>query len=585
MALNSKITLHQRKRWGVSVLMGILILTVLRAASLFGADTFGGVYAIKAGHIVTVSGATIENGTILIRNGLIEAVGTQVVIPPDAEIVLADTMYVYPGLIDAHTSLALVKPKKEEEGGQGQRQRSQTPPSSVAKPADDLLKSHIQAVDMLNPKDSKISKYRELGITTALTIPDNGIYIGQSGLINLLGDKAQEMILKSPVAMHLGYQQQQGSYPSTLFGVVAYQRQTLLDAQHHKALWKQYSAYKQGIRRPLPDKSLDALVPVVDGMMPLVIHVNKVNEIKRALRLADEFKLNAILSGVIEGWKVKDLLVAQGNPVLVSLNYPKAKDVTDYAFKLKVEGPSKSKKDKPEKKKPAEDKEKKSDKKEEKKEDPELAEIYANAGELHKAGIKFAFTSSGLSKEADIPKNIALAVKHGLPAEEAVKAMTLYPAQIFGVSEQVGSIEAGKIANLVVTTGPLFEEKTKVRYVFVDGHKTVVKAKKAAKKATVDVTGTWEMAVTTQMGEMTSTLTLKQEGEEVTGTFKSDMGEGEIEDGTISGNAISFTVTLNIMGQARDLTYSGSVEENTMEGTLDLGQMGSADWKATRPGE
>lgn len=600
MTFNSKVTFHPPKRFFVSAVMCVLLVTTMGIVSASGADKFGDVYAIKAGHIITVSGTPIENGTILIRNGLIEAVGTQVTIPPDAEIVEADTMYVYPGLIDAHTSLALAKPKKEGEGGQGQRQRSQTRPSSVAKPKADLIKSHMQVVDMLNPKDSKIGKFRELGITTALSVPDKGIFIGQSSLINLQGEVAEAMVLKSPVAQHLGYQTQSGSYPSTLFGVVAYQRQTLLDARHHKALWKQYKAYKQGIRRPLPNKSLDALIPVIDGKMPVIVHVNKVNEMKRALRLADEFGLNVILSGVTEGWKVADLLKARGKPVLVSLNYPKAKDVTDYVFKLKVEGPSKDKK--AQKKAPAEDKEKggdknsapdkkktsdtknQSDKKKEKKVDPELAEIYANAGALYKAGVKFALTSRGLTKESDIPKNVALAIKHGLPAEEALKAMTLYPAQILGVSEQLGSIEAGKIANLVVTSGPIFEEKTKIRYVFVDGQKTEIKAKKAAKKATVDVTGTWEMVVSTQMGEMTSTLTLKQEGEDVTGSFKSDMGEGEIKDGTISGNSISFTVTLSIMGQDRDLTYSGTVEGDSMEGTLDLGQMGSADWKATRPG-
>ena len=571
---------QKRMLKGTVILWMLIFLVPCHGA--IGSGEFGNVYAIKAGKIVTVTGGVIENGTILIRDGIIQAVGQNIVIPPDAEVVAADTMWVYPGLIDAHTSLALKQPKKTE-GDAAQEQQPQTPPSSEAKASPELLKSDRLAVDLLNPKNSKIAKVRQTGVTTVLTIPTNGIFIGQSGLINLFGDTAEEMILKSPVAMHLGYQRQSGVYPSTLFGVIAYQRQTFLDARHHKLLWNRYEEQKAGWRRPLPNKSLDALIPVLKGDLPVIISADKENEMKRAVRLAEEFGLNYLVSGATEGWRVVDLLRAQQKPVLVSLNFPKPKDVTGYAFKLKVEGPEKEKADK----KKAEAKKEEEDKgKKEEEEDPEKKEIYANAGVLHKAGITFAFTSSGLKKPEEFLTNAAKAVEHGLPKEEALKAMTINPAKIFGVADQVGSIEEGKIANLVITTGDLFDEKTKVKVVFIDGNKVDVEEakKKPDEEPAVDVTGTWDVTLTTQMGDMSATITMEQTGSEVIGEFKSEMGTANITDGQISGNDIEFCVTLPIMDQPRELVFIGTVEGDTMEGSLDLGAMGTAEWKAARPG-
>jgi len=572
MTFKSPVGFQKRMLKGAVVLW--MLVFFVPCHGVVGSGEFGNVYAIKAGKIITVTGGIIENGTILVRDGIIQAVGQNIIIPPDAEVVAADTMWVYPGMIDAHTSLALKLPKKKE-GDDAQEQQKQTPASSEGKASPELLKSDRCAADLLNPKDAKIAKVCQAGVTTVLTVPTSGIFIGQSALINLFGDTAEEMILKSPVAMHLGYQRQTGVYPSTLFGVIVYQRQTFLDAQHHQLLWDRYEKQRAGWHRPLPDKSLDALIPVLKGNLPIIISANKENEMKRAVRLAEEFGLNYMISGATEGWRVVDLLKAQKKPLLVSLNFPKPKDVTGYTFKLKVKGPEKEKPD-----------EKKAEAKKEEEENPEKKEIYANASVLHRAGIMLAFTSQGLKKPDEFLKNAAKAVEHGLPKEEALKAMTINPATIFGVADQVGSIEEGKIANLVITTGDMFDEKTKVKLVFIDGHKVDVEEakKKPDEEPAVDVTGTWEMMVTTEMGDISATVTLIQTGSEVTGTFKSEMGTSGITDGTISGSDIEFSVTLPIMDQPRELVFIGTVEEDTMEGSLDLGAMGTAEWKANRPG-
>ncbi|MFH1940750.1 MAG: amidohydrolase family protein [bacterium] len=586
----------KRCRKRVGTVVGVIWIFCILTISAFALSGTEDVIAIKAGRIVTVTGGVIEKGTIIIRDGIIEAVGKDVAIPAGAEVIEEDTMYVYPGLIDAHSSLALEKPKQEEQPSTGGGRSSRTPSG----PMPTMLSPEKLAADMLNPKDASIKKVRESGITTVLTVPEEGVFVGQSALINLNGDKPGEMILKSPVAMHIGYSLQRGTYPSTLMAVIAFQRQTFFDAQHHKLQWDRYKKQQRGIKRPVPNPSLDALAPVMDGRQKVVITANSENEMKRALKLADEFGLDYILSGTVEGWRIADVLGARMKPILVSVEFPKPESVTGYSFKLKVEGPTQEKAEtKPEAEAGEKDKakagakeEKKEDKnkeeknkKEKNKEDEEKAELYANAGVLYQSGVKFAFTSAGLKKPEDFLKNVAKTVEHGLPKEEALKALTINPAEIFGVADQVGSIEEGKIANLIVTTGELFDEKTRVKYVFVDGKKSEVEApkpKKAEGEATVNVSGTWDVDVTSPMGEVSVTISLKQSGSEVTGEFKSEMGSYSIYDGSVNGNKIQFSVKLPIGEQPVELVFTGTVEGDSMEGTIDLGEMGSAEWKGTK---
>ena len=589
-----RLTDWRRRKKRMTIAKGTVMLCVFLMACSLSYAGIGDVYAIKAGHIVTVTMGVIENGTIIIRDGIIEAVGKDIVIPAGAEIIKEDTMYVYPGLIDAHTSLALAKSDEKERPTQD-RGRAPSGPSPT------MMSPEKLTADMLNPKDAKIKKVRETGVTTALTVPDQGIFIGQSVLINLYGEKSEEMILKSPVAMHLGYSRQRGVYPSTLMAVIAFQKQKLLDAQHHKLLWDRYKKQKRGWKRPAPNKSLDALVPVLEGRQPVIISANKENDIKRVLKLVDEFHMTPILSGIVEGWRVVDLLRGRNIPILLSLNFPKPENVTGYSFQLKVEGPAKEKakekekpkekpetqdkpKDKTNEKTAAKEKEEKS-KEKEKEEEKEKADLFANAGALSKAGIRFGFSSGGLKKPEDFIKNAAKTIEYGLPKEEALKAMTIYSAEILGVADQVGSLEEGKIANLIITTGELFDEKTKVKYVFVDGHKNEIeppKKKKAEGEASVNVTGTWDVTIASPMGEVGVTITLTQSGSDVSGEFTSDFGETTVYDGSVSGNEIQFTVELPIGGQPMELVFIGTVEEDTMEGTIDLGEMGSADWEGTK---
>jgi imidazolonepropionase-like amidohydrolase len=593
----------------------LLLFSVFVQTEAKATDDIGNVYAIKAGNIITVTNGIIKDGTIIIRDGIIEAVGKNINIPVEAEVIEADTMTVFPGFIDAFSAVGIKQEKQKPTTPSSGR----TSRSSSSTPSNPLTPEKL-AADMLNPKDSKIKLLREIGVTTILSAPSRGIFIGQSALINLAGDKPEEMLLKSPVAMHIGYSRSR-TYPSTLMGVIAFQRQTFFDAKHHQFLWQRYAKQKRGWRRPKPNKSLQALSPVLAGKMPVILSANRENEIKRALKLTDEFKLNYMICGVTEGWRVANLLKTQNKPVILSVNFPKPDKVTGYPFKLKIEGPKKEKKkeevkeelkkkkkvdskpeDKEKTKATDEQKKKEKSKSEEKKgetkkanekkkkDDPEKIELYANAGKLHQAGVKFAFTSGGMKKLTDYIKNVAKTVKHGLPKEEALKALTINPAEIFGVADQVGSIEDGKIANLVVATGCIFDEKTSLRYIFVDGKKFEIKKKEKPKKnsdggkATVNVTGTWDVTVDSPQGEVGVTLVLKQSGSDVSGEFKNEFGITDVYDASVSGNKIQFSVKLPIANPPVEIVFEGTVAGNSVDGSIDLGEMGTAEWSGTKPG-
>ncbi len=577
-----------RSRFGGIVLLLTIMLPVLNIA----AQVHDEVTVIKAGRIVTVTNGVLENGAIVIRGGLIEAVGTNLAVPPGADVIKADSLWVYPGLFDAFSSVALQKPKSESgENQQNARNARQGGGSNAV-----LLEADRMAAEMLDLKDSKIKRMRESGITTALTVPGEGIFTGQAAIIHLAEDEGEGVVIKADGPQHLGYQGQRRAYPTTLMGVIAFQRQTFLDAWHHKLVQERYSRSPRGLVRPEFNPALDVLIPVLVGEKPILISADTENELKRAVSLAREFHLKPILNGATEGYRVLEYLKKCGAPVIVDLNFPKPEQVTGYAYKLEVDGPGETAADT---KEPAAGKMKddpgqrgkmpadrsRPDSKKQEVEDKDMSPIYGNAASINQAGLLFAFSSRGLSKLGDFLANARKTVEYGLDPEAALRALTINPALIYGIDESIGSIEAGKIADLIITTGDLMSDSTEIKWVIVDGKKTELKEQpRAAGKPQVNLSGVWKATITTAMGDLSATMTLSQNGSEVTGTFASELGESEIERGTVGGNIFSFSVSLPVMGQERTISLNGTVEGNRIEGTADLGRMGSADWTAIKPG-
>lgn len=395
-------------------------------------------YAITNARIVTVSGPVIERGTVVVRNGLIAAAGANVSAPPDARVIDGNGLTIYPGLIDSYTNIGLPEPAPSPSPGAQTQPRPASGPNSTQPPG---LQPEVMVEDVIRPGGNEIEASRNIGITTALTSPRTGIWMGQSALINLAGDTPQQMIVRSPVAMHVGFTPlRTGGYPGSLLGVFSTLRQMMLDAQRYRDSLQIYERAPRGTRRPDTDRSLAALVPVIEGRMPVVMLANSEREISRALDLADEFKLRLIIAGGREADHVADRLAKQKVPVLLSLNLPKR---TTAAI--------------PEA-------------------DPESmrvlrerVEAQQTAGKLAKAGVHFAFESGSLTNMSDLMANAGKTIENGLSATDALRAFTIWPAEILGVQNQLGSIEAGKIANLTVVRGDLFDRNGRVTHVFIDG--------------------------------------------------------------------------------------------------------------------
>jgi hypothetical protein len=412
-----------------------LLVFIFCGLPLFSSGKVGPPYAIIHCHVVPVTGPHIEDATIIIREGLIETLGPcgKIAVPEDAEIFDAKGLYAYPGLIDAHTKLFLETPR-----AQTQTQRTSSSTSrSEEKPA--WQKTDFMAYDYLKPSESALKKYHKNGITTVLVAPQRGIFAGKSVLLNLNGTNRAPMVLQNPFALHINFTVNRGQYPSSLMGVTSLIRQSFMDANYYNKHKLKHSGSPNGLKRPEYNPFLENLVPFVVHKKPVIFNCANQEDIKRALRIISEFDLNGFISGANEAWRVSSFLKKAKAPLLVSLKFR-----PPFTSKYNLMGN--------EIKKKAEE------------------EIYpANAGNLYKAGIRFSLTSHGLTNAGDILKNIRKIIKSGLPKEEALRSLTIVPAEILGLSHVLGTLEKGKIANIILASGEIFEEKSVIRQVFIDG--------------------------------------------------------------------------------------------------------------------
>lgn len=542
----------------LALLLALLSLNSGTSAQRNAIDT----YAITNARIVTVTGPVIERGTVVIRNGLIAAVGANVNAPPDARVIDGSGLTVYPGLIDSYTNLALPEAPPAPSPGGGGGGFFAIPPARPAggpnstQPAG--LQPEVMVEDVIRPGGNEIESSRNTGITTALTLPRTGIWMGQSALINLSGDTPQQMIVRSPVAMHAGFTPLRGTYPGSLMGVFATLRQMMLDAQRYRDSMQIYERNPRGMRRPDTDRSLAALVPVIEGRMPVVMLADSEREISRALDLASEFKLRLIIAGGRESDRVAERLAKQNVPVLLSLNLPRR---TTAAIPEADPEPMRVLR--------------------------ERVEAQRTAGRLAKAGVRFAFQSGSLTNISDLMVNAGRVIENGLQAADAVRAFTIWPAQILGVENQLGSIEAGKIANLTVTRGDLFARDTRVAHVFIDGRPVDLKpVTPAGGPSRASLSGSWSVNVNLGQGDRAITLNLQQEGDRLTGSISGPLGAGEISNASATpAGEVRFTVALNVEGQTKEATFAGTLANNEIRGSVTIVGSAPGTFTATRSGQ
>ena len=519
-------------------------------------------WALTNARIQTVTRGVIEKGTIVIRKGLIEAVGPSVPVPADARVLDLAGNTVTPGLLDLTSSLGLPAPPAAGGGGGGGGGGGAAPTPGAPRQG---MSPERKVADELRLTATDMKPLRDAGITAVLVAPNRGLFRGLSALVPLRDDAGAGTVIRNQVAEHIGYQGVQGEYPGTLLGVIAYQRQALYDAQRQGILQDRYRSNPRGMERPENDPGLDALVPVVRGQTPAFIEAGNENEIRRAVRLAREFNLKATIVGATEGWQALDALA--GRSAVVSVNFPQPTAVTGWSYRLsqrRVPGDSAA--------------------------TARQAQriIEGNAAALHKAGVKFALASGG---SRDFLPNVRKAVAAGLPASVALEALTIRAAELAGAGEMLGSIEAGKIANLVVSSTDLLSDSARVSAVFVDGIRYPVTPPPAprgggnaggATAPAAQIGGAWTMTLTSPQGPLDITMTLTQTGGSFTGTMTSSVGTQEISDGQVNGRNVTWTATIQIGGQSITLNYRGEVDGNRMTGSADLGSFGSATFTAER---
>lgn len=396
-----------------------------------GASIPRGIYAIRNAHIVTVSGPDIDNGTIVIRDGKIEAVGAGVSVPPGAQTIDAQGLWAYPGMIDAGTSMGLV------EVGQGASGTVDT-----AEIGD--LNPNAKAIIAINPHSAHIAVTRVDGVTSAVSLPVGGLISGQAAIVNLVGTSPGEMAVVPYAALVINYPRAGGGGggggfftpdPPNLTEALAQAnrqleqiRKMLRDAE---AYGRAQDAYARDKTLPRADQNvlLEPLVPYVRGERPVIFRADREIDIRSAIRFAEEMKLKPIILGGDDAGKVAAFLKEKNVPVILTgiLDLPSRED--DFYDAL-----------------------------------------YENAAKLQEAGARFCISSGDSGANVrNLPFYAGMAAAFGLPKADALKAVTLYPAQIMNVADRLGSIEAGKMANLVVTDGDLLETRTHVRHLFIDG--------------------------------------------------------------------------------------------------------------------
>ena len=418
------------------LMVSVVVLSVAVFAQNDGSEQNqtgrGGTFAIVGARIVTVSGATIENGTVVIQNGKIAAVGANAVIPAGAEKIDGKGLSVFPGMIDAATNVGLA------EIGQGVN-------ASVDISETGTMNANAKAIKGINPHSSHVNVTRVNGITTVMSYPTGGLIAGQAAVINLNGSTQDEMavirefglVINFPrISTGGGFGGGFGGGPPVEFSEAVKRRDAQVDElkklfRSAENYLRAKDAYAKDSTLPYPayDIRLEAMAPFIRGEKPVIFTAERERDIRSVAKFVGEMKLKGIIVGGQEAWKAADEL-KKNNIAVVFTNIYNLPVRDDDAYDLLFEAPAK----------------------------------------MQAAGIRYCIsTGNGGAEVRDLPYHAGLASAYGLSKEDALRAVTIYPAQILGLGDKLGTIEVGKVANIVVTDGDILEPRTNIKQMFIAG--------------------------------------------------------------------------------------------------------------------
>jgi len=536
------------------------IAAALSLASVPAAFAQGGepqYFAIRGAKVFPVSSPPMEDATVVVGRGVILAVAKDATIPADAWVIEGKGLTVYPGLMDAMTDVGLPSPPApapSEGPGAGRRgvggaQGPEDRPNSTP---------WRSGADEVSLTDKRIETWRSAGFTTVVSAPKGGFFPGQAAVLNLAGERPGELVVKTPVAIPVSTKPLGGfgsGFPDSLMGVLGYEHQVWLDTEWLTKAEAAYDKNPKGSARPKYDRVSAALADALEDHALVLISANTAVDIRRALDLTSRWRVNAAIYGGQSGYEVADEIAAKKIPVLVDLKWPEGEKDADpedtpalRTLRFRDRAPS-------------------------------------TPAAFAKAGVKFAFYSGDTSNPKDSLKAVKKSIDAGLAPDAALRALTLTAAEIFGVGDRMGSLEKGKIANLVLADGDLFNEKTKIKYVFVDGRRFEVREPEKPKDPPKgDITGKWKLSYTTPDGaeESTADLSMASDGA-ISGTLSSHRGTASILSGYLSGDKFNFVININIGESFADVTFTGTFDGTTMKGNISV-EGYSLDFTGTKPG-
>lgn len=560
-----------------------------------------GCIALMNANVTTAPGKAPIKATVIVRDGLITHIEQSPKIPADAYRVAADSFFVYPAFIDAFSSIGIKSTEGENAGPQAVRDRSRPTFDEEGNPSlEDAGITPFESIrPTFDPSDKSVADWRAQGFAIAHVVPKGKMIPGMGSVVILSGKNTDLMLWHENVSLFSQWSGAGGAYPATIIGVMAKWRELYTNAEQlqiHQASYDQASF----VTRPNYNRAHEALLPVVNHKMPVFFRASKVKDISRVLTMQQDLGMNMVIADAEEAWYLKEKFASGKIPLVLSLDLPEEKKAEKESSSTKAAANKEGEESSSDAKAIA-------DKEGEEimdsiKVDPEVAAFEKRRAEslkahleqasvLQKEGISFSFGTMSI-KSGDFSKNIQLMIQNGLSADQALQALTTQPAKLLGIEKYCGTIEPGKMANIIITTKPLFEKEAAIRYMMVEGalyEYEIKEKKKSGGKETAAaaglINGTWEYTIDSPDQKREGKFVFSNGGSEVKGTITGENmngGNDALEGIVIDGNKVSFTFDFEMGGQMLELEFDLKVDGESFNGTVTVGAFGTFPIKGQR---
>lgn len=530
-------------------------------------------FAISKARLVISPEEEIEQGTLVIREGMIIAAGKDVAIPPDAEVIDGSGLIVYPGFIDAATS-ALLDPNRGTAPSAG-RPIDFSRFALAATPPDNRksLTPEFEAPQGLKTDLTAIDARRKSGFTSVHIVPAGRIAGGHGALLTTSGLPLREALLAPTTYPQFQLFNPHGAgYPATLMGATAHLRQAFLDARRYTLHQRLYGAQAPGVTRPPEDPVLHALGETADKKQTSLFIAQGQDDIHRALDFAAEQEIPAVIWGAREAYRCLERLKTSSRGVIVQINWgnepPLEPNKPSETLVPQLKDPLRFQQDRVD----------------------QWKQTVAGLKVLAQEKVLFALSSEGLGEPAEIFKGVRQAIAAGLPRQNALAALTRDAASLLGVDKRLGTLSPGKLAHVTILNGPFDDERSKVRFVFVDGlrfeYNKGVEPVPAGTPAvsSANLAGVWQIEIEAADGKVAAILELTQNANNLAGLFRSAQGDGKISSGKIDGTKFELVVAIGAGAQTIELKFAGTtdqVKDGKLDGTLKSAFGASTKWSAT----